>query len=44
MCVCVCVCEQEMVYQVCLETGDAGKDATHLFTNYPDLLGDRLHI
>jgi len=29
------------VYQTCLETGDNGKDATNLFPNYPDLLGDR---
>ena len=32
---------QELVYQVCLETGDSGDDATNLFSNYPDLLGDR---
>ena len=32
---------QEHLYQVCLETGDSGEDATPLFTNYPDLLGDR---
>ena len=32
---------QELVYQVCLETGDSGDDATNLFCNYPDLLGDR---
>ena len=30
-----------MVYQVCLETGNSGSDATHLFSNFPDLLGDR---
>jgi protein O-GlcNAcase/histone acetyltransferase len=33
--------DRELVYQVCLETGDSGGDATHLFSNYPDLLGDR---
>ena len=32
---------QEMVYQVCLETGASGSDASHLFSNFPDLLGDR---
>ena len=31
---------QDLVYQTCLETGDNGEDATTLFTNYPDLLGD----
>jgi protein O-GlcNAcase/histone acetyltransferase len=33
--------DKEQVYRVCLETGDSGGDATDLFTNYPDLLGDR---
>jgi protein O-GlcNAcase/histone acetyltransferase len=33
--------DKEMLYQVCLETGASGSDATHLFSNFPDLLGDR---
>ena len=33
--------DRELVYQTCLETGSSGKDATQLFTNYPNLLGDR---
>ena len=33
--------DREMVYQTCLETGNSGQDATQLFTNYPNLLGDR---
>ena len=32
---------QDVVYRVCLETGDSGRDASHLFSNFPDLLGDR---
>ena len=33
--------DRELVYQTCLETGSSGQDATQLFTNYPNLLGDR---
>ena len=37
--------DREMVYQTCLETGSSGQDATQLFTNYPNLLGDRcVHV
>ncbi|XP_062506098.1 protein O-GlcNAcase-like [Corticium candelabrum] len=28
-------------YKVCLLTGDAGTDGTHLYPRYPDLLGKR---
>lgn len=33
--------DKEELYRTCLETGDGGKDATDLYTNYPNLLGDR---
>jgi protein O-GlcNAcase/histone acetyltransferase len=33
--------DKEAVYKVCLKTGDSGADGTHLYPNYPNLLGDR---
>ena len=29
------------IFKVCLETGDAGNDATALYPSYPELLGER---
>ncbi|XP_065187577.1 protein O-GlcNAcase-like [Sycon ciliatum] len=33
--------DERALYDVCLRTGDSGKDGTHLYPNFPDLLGHR---
>ncbi|XP_062505490.1 protein O-GlcNAcase-like isoform X2 [Corticium candelabrum] len=33
--------DEALTYKVCLLTGDAGTDGTHLYPHYPDLLGKR---
>lgn len=33
--------DKELLYRTCLETGDNGGDASNIYANYPNLLGDR---
>jgi len=36
-----CPTDRACVYRVCLQTGNAGKDASHMYATAPDALGER---